>query len=408
MLLNKETVCKYFKKTNDFSSYDKTFSPFYSNIGLEVNPDRNGSGALWLHYNRSSRKMWSSFLDFPLSQNKNLSTSWCAVFGEKKDEQVKITFTDTDTVFVAANGINKIKIFAEPDKNLLSFWTEELSDSTLSVRGFSKNTDDRDPDEAVPFYAKFTALNGFFLNKNGENFISSENGKIVFSAAFEILEINEENAEKKLKYSPERFCKAEEKCREIILGCLKDFELEAPDEETAELTANALHGLIFNLAKAPGDLKHHISSFPSRGAYPTHFLWDTCFQNLAYEEMNTFLAKEFLLQFAQCQRSDGKYVQFICSTWGRPDYSQPALVGWAVMRLYEKTKDKKFLEIMLVSIEKNNSWWLTSRASECGLIYCPHGLETGQDDSPRFDNGTTFACDMNSYVLNQLNLTVKI
>ena len=62
MNVNKETVLKYLEKISDFSTADKTLSPYYSNIGFAVNPDEDGSGALWLHYNRASRKMWKNFL----------------------------------------------------------------------------------------------------------------------------------------------------------------------------------------------------------------------------------------------------------------------------------------------------------------------------------------------------------
>lgn len=407
MRVNKDTVLKYLENFSDFSTSDKSLSPFYSNIGIEVNPDENGSGALWLHYNRASRKMWKSFLDFPLKQNTEKSCSWCAVYGGES-KNVSITFTDVDTVFTSANGVDEIKIFAEADEKLGAFWVESFDEKEIAVRGFSKNTDARDPDETVPIFAKLKAVDGKFFREKNEIKIENSDGKITFISSFDFLEIDREKVDEKIKNSPENFEAAFRKCKAMVASCFDELDMEVPDEKTAALIAGALHGLVFNLAKAPGELKHHISSYPSRGAYPTHFLWDTCFQNLSYEIMNGFLAKEFLLQFAACQRVDGKYVQFICSTWGRPEYSQPALVGWAVWRYYQRTGDKKFLETMLDSIEKNNNWWLNSRGSEYGLIFCGHGLETGQDDSPRFDNGTTFACDMNAFVLSQLNITVKM
>ena len=408
MIINKETVLAELEHFSDFSTSDKSFSPCFSNIGIAVDSERDGSGALWLHYNRASRKMWNKFLSFPLKQNKEKSSSWCVVYGESDRQKVSVTFSDTDTVFASATGVAEIKIFAEADKKLRSFWIEGLNEKEIYARGFSENADDRDPDETVPFYVKVKAIDGIFLQEKSEIKITAENEKINFIFSFEFLETDTNTAERRIENSPKDFCSAAEKCKSVIGSCFEELNINVPNEKAASLAANALHGLVFNLAKAPGELKHHISSFPSRGAYPTHFLWDTCFQNLAYENMSKLLAKEFLLQFAQCQRVDGKYVQFICSTWGRPHYSQPALVGWATWRFYRQTGDKEFLETMLSSIEKNNSWWLSARASEYGLVFCDHGLETGQDDSPRFDNGATYACDMNAYVLNQLNITVKM
>ena len=63
---------------------------------------------------------------------------------------------------------------------------------------------------------------------------------------------------------------------------------------------------------------------------------------------------------------------------------------------------------MLPILEANNEWWLSSRMTDKGLVYCPSGLETGQDDSPRFDGGATLACDMNSYLLDQLRVTAEL
>ena len=63
------------------------------------------------------------------------------------------------------------------------------------------------------------------------------------------------------------------------------------------------------------------------------------------------------------------------------------------------------ISTMASVLAKNNEWWLTQRITEYGLICCPDGLETGQDDSPRFDDGPVLAVDMNSYLLDQMRAT---
>ena len=401
-----DTVLNQLKKINDFSSADKSFSPFYSNIGLEVNLESDGAGALWLHYNRSSRRMWNSFIYFPLSQNKEQSMPWCVSYG-KGEKTAALTFFETDAVLFNAEGLERVGLFSQPDEKLQACWIEDFSKTDITLRGYSYNTDDRDPDETVPFVACAKIINGSFSLEGEKLYAEAENGELLFGIAFRFLDELESAAENAL-VTPRDFKKGCENCLNTYLYNISSFDLEPADERTAFLAAKALHGLGFNLKRAPGRLSKHISSYPSRGAYPTHFLWDTCFQNLAYEKINPKLAKEFLLQIAECQRNDGKYEQFICSTWGRPHYSQPALVGAAVKRLADADFDKAFVEAMLPSLEKNNSWWLNSRIAKNGLIFCPHGLETGQDDSPRFDNGTTYSCDMNAYVLCQLNATADL
>ena len=408
MKLEKQNLIESFENINDYSAMQKTFSPFYSNIGFEIQPENEGTGALWLHYNRSSRRVWNNFLSFPLKQNKELTSAFAVAFGEK-DKTAYLTFTDTDTVYFSSENLPRAELFKESDEKLHSFWIESINEKEIEIFGYSENTDGRDPDETVPFYIYLKALCGEFRSEEKNIFALADNsGKTIISAAFEILEIDRKNAQKKVENAPENFDLAKEKCKEFYLECFDNFSVGIKSEEEEKIIAKAAYGLTANLAKAPGNLKNNISSFPNRGSYPSHFLWDTCFQNLAYEKFSMPLAKEFLLQLADNQRPDGKIPQFLCSTWVRPHYTQPALVGWATMRIAEKDGDKDFLSKMLNVIEKNNEWWLASRNSECGLISCPHGLETGQDDSPRFDSGTTFACDMNSYVLHQLHCAAEL
>lgn len=408
MIINREKIVENFNSINDYSSMQKTFSPFYSNIGIEVDSETDGAGALWLHYNRSSRKMWDNFISFPLKQNKELSSAFEIFYGDNINNS-HITFCDTDTVYFSSDNLAFAELFREANEKLKSFWIENCDENFFEAFGYSVNTDERDPDETVPFYICAKAVDGHFeSSKKTVKILCDKNKKITFVLSIKILDIDRENAIEKIKNAPENFSKAKEKCKMFYLDCFDNFSIKINREDEEKIIAKAAYGLTANLAKAPGKINCHISSYPSRGSYPTHFLWDTCFQNLAYEELSLPLAKEFLLQIAHYQRSDGKFPQFMCSTWERPHYSQPALVGWATMRIVSKNKDKDFIRKMLDAIEKNNMWWLNSRGSECGLIRCPHGLETGQDDSPRFDNGTTFACDMNAFVLHQLHCAAEL
>ena len=237
-----------------------------------------------------------------------------------------------------------------------------------------------------------------------------DSGKIMVAFAIEVLEISEESIIKKLQSAPDSVETAAKATKEWFRNCLSGFETAVDSVAEQNALADAIKGLLFNATLAPGGLKGHVSVFPSRGTYPCHYLWDTCFQNLALEYMNPQLAKDSLLLFAKCQRVDGKYEQFFCSTWSRPRETQPPLVGWAVRRLVDNSgkKDMDFIKTMFHSLEKNNTWWLDQRMTKYGVIYCPHGLETGQDDSPRFDEGPVLAVDMNSYLLSQMKATAGL
>lgn len=143
---------------------------------------------------------------------------------------------------------------------------------------------------------------------------ADENGTTRFAFVFKVLDVSADDMAGTMKKAPTDVNVAAEMCKEDILSCVKDLNIPHTSDPEREMIARALHGLLFNLAKAPGNLREHISSYPNRGRYPTHYLWDSCFQNLAYEEFSTELAEEFLMQLIKNQRSDGKIIHFLCST----------------------------------------------------------------------------------------------
>jgi putative isomerase len=118
--------------------------------------------------------------------------------------------------------------------------------------------------------------------------------------------------------------------------------------------------------------------------------------------MEPKLAEDSLLILTENLRSDGKMGHFICSTWVRPQATQPALVGWAGLRLVKLRNDKELAAKLLKPLCKNAEWWLTQRVTRFGIVSSINPVETGWDDTPRFDKGPVLPCDMNSYVLMQM------
>ena len=408
MNLNKDTILKELSKINDYSIAKESYSPFYSNIGFVMKNDTEGLGQLHIHYNRKNRKVWDNTVKFPLSLNKNESLVNLLVFGEG-EKKAELAFFDTDAFMFGSKGLENVELLRDLTEDVADYWCDFFSKNSLLIRGLSKNGDGRDPDNFVPFAVNINMLKGTLTKKKGQvTALADENGEILFSFIFKVLEVSQDDIKATLKKAPKTVCEAAKICEDDIISCVENLNI--PDVSEAELSilSRAIHGLIFNLTKAPGFLKNNISSYPNRATYPTHFLWDSCFQNLAYEHFAPQLAKESLMQLINNQRVDGKIIHFLCSTWMRPHHSQPPLVGWAGLRLYKQTGDKKFLKTLFTSMERNNLWWLTQRMTHYGVISCNDGLETGQDDSPRFDNGPTLACDMNSYLLRQLYVTSEI
>lgn len=389
--------------SDDFSDIDKSYSPLFSNFGLILDNKSSGIIEFCLNYNRKARIIWNEFISFDAKLKLTHCSSSGLVFG---DNEAFLSFYDTDSFLLDVKGNDDIVLFGEKGNGLDSFWLSEKSADKFTFLGYSLNGDDRDPDENVPFIAGVKVLKGKADYLDSSLRVSPDDGTAMLSFSFSVFDIFKDSIDEKLD-SCISLEDAKEKSREWASYCLKDLNSGFTDDEV-NTVSKAIGTMLFNLTKAPGNLSGYISSFPSRGGYPTHFLWDSCFQNLAYEIINPRIAGDSLLLHKKNQRSDGKYGQFLCSTWIRPHYSQPALIGWASLRYVSKTGDYGFAEEILPSLEANNYWWLTRRMTDKGIISCPHGLETGQDDSPRFDNGGTYACDMNAYLINQMRCTASL
>ena len=405
MRINKNNILSLLSQKQRYPSPRESYSPFASNIGLIVDPESTGVDALWLHYNRFSRPLWEKLIDVPFRLNAGHSAVNQLVFGEG---QASLAFFDTDSFLFSVRNIPSVPLFSRPSEALGEYWIRE-DGNTVFLQGYSLNGDARDPDRTVCFLAGVKPIRGA-LSHAGKTVKAKcdHDGVILLAFSFQFLSLSEQSLSARLESAPCDCDIAGRRCAEHLLECVGSLSLNAQTQTEQQMLAKALHGLLFNLTKAPGALSGHLSTFPNRGEYPTHFLWDTCFQNLAYELMSDRLVKEFLLQFSANQRDDGKYPQFLCSTWARPSETQPALVGWATLRFAARCADEPFLHEMLSSLEKNNQWWFNARMTSYGLVSCPHGLETGQDDSPRFDGGPTLATDMNSYLLNQLRCTAEL
>lgn len=405
-MLNKSRVISGIKN-KDISVNSTSYSPFYSNIGMVSGDTFSGIKSLCFHYNRATRSVWKPFAEFS-GQLKKTGCNPCGLTYENASGILRISFFDTDCFVLDAENVTEVSLFCRETDDDGEIWCFTDDNGYYCVRGYSKNGDGRDPDRYVPFTASVRVLCGKAEWVNKKLVISSDKSRIYFAVCFEMLEIDCERIGQKLSQAPVNIETAYERSREWAEECLDSLSLCEGTQRENEILLGALSGMLYNFKRAPGYLSGYRAYYPNRGGYPCHFLWDTCFQNLALEVINPVLAAESLFLIAQCQRQDGKYPQFMCSTWHRPLDTQPALVGWAARRLYDLLGvgeyRTRFAQRMLTSIEANNRWWLKDRMTRYGLIFCDDGLETGQDNSPRFDGRIVLAVDMNSYLLNQMRV----
>ncbi len=385
------------------TTMDCSLSPLYSNFGLCFDA-RTAGPALLLHYNRQTRTVFSTLFSFDAPCAAS-STFLSATF--TGGGTYELCFYDTDAFVLRGENASPVRVFGRGNCQMQSFWRVSAEGELRLYQGYSENADDRDPDAFVPVLCGFRVIAGTLVQDDGGAVILPDaRGDLAFAAAFSVLEISEQRLKRTLLDAPESLCAAKNAMRRWAEDCVGGLPHLPADPGAQRTFLTAVSGLLMNLTKAPGNLSRCVSAFPSRGGYPTHFMWDSAFQNLAYELMSEKTAADALLQLAYAVRPDGKIPQFLCSTWARPHYAQPALLGWAAKRYVERVgagrAGEAFIRTMACALARNNEWWLTQRITESGLICCPHGLETGQDDSPRFDDGPVLAVDMNSYLLSQM------
>ncbi len=387
-----------------YDIYQNTFSPCFSSYGLQFEETFAGIKAVYLHYNRSTRSIWDEFMVLPGAITEYIPRADSVKIKTTAAEST-VAFYGKDCFAVECKTNESVKFFYKESDMLGETWVLESDERGIIIQGFSQNGDDRDPDKLVPIIIGLRAVKGVLKTDGKSVLVDPKDGEIYLSVAADVLNIDSEIIKSRLSKTPDKINGAVEYTEGWISECIKELAVKPVNSRDFTVFIKAVITLIFNLTQAPGNLEGFVSSFPNRGGYPTHFMWDSCFQNLAYEKMNMSIAKDSLLQLCNNIRSDGKIPQFICSTWGRPHDAQPALLGWAAKRIFDKEKDTEFISKIFDALEKNNRWWLTSRMTRFGVISCADGLETGQDNSPRFDNGEVLAVDMNSYLLNQLKST---
>lgn len=187
-------------------------------------------------------------------------------------------------------------------------------------------------------------------------------------------------------------------------SALGEFSFDGIPEQLRLHYAKAAYQIICN-TKAPRGRIRHLACYPSRGTYNAHYLWDACFTNLGVEQFNIGLAKDFLRVLCDNQEADGKIPQFVCATWNRPNESQPPLIAWSAWRLYERDSDAGFLNEIYAPVCRMVEWWFANRDPDAdGLAQWNHRLESGWDDSPRFEQGPIAGVDLNSYLNREMRL----
>lgn len=146
---------------------------------------------------------------------------------------------------------------------------------------------------------------------------------------------------------------------------------------------------------------------PSPDVYPYQWLWDSCFHAIVLAKHEPEAAKDELRALVSRQFADGMIPHIIywvpgtlhAYDWGVPGTSaltQPPMLSYAAWALHEATQDDAFLTEMLPSLKRFYAYLIDKRdPNHHHLVGIINPDESGEDNSPRFDDVLHVPLDIN-------------
>ena len=431
-----------------FDSGYVSFCTHYSWFGV-AKKDRLGIEELCLSYNRYPAVLSPNLLTFRIEHpeggsERQANRADLPLQIEESDGQGfwgRITFADSDILCYSA-ALDADSTASEVRATLLLPATEprlerragfDSATGHLTIETRMPRTDPRDPDPDHPLTVWVTVPDAFSaagtiadgqkvdLTRKGTvetdgplviNFVASRRGMAEGEQTF-VVGIGEGPTADKIENRMSRVRRtgsksALEASRNWLSKALDKFTFDGVPMKLRLGYARAAYQILCNTKSARGQIGRP-ALFPSRGLYCTHYLWDTCFTNLGVSHFNESLAEDFLVALCENQESDGKIPQFVCATWNRPGESQPPLIAWSAWRLYEQYGNKELVRDVYEPLCRMVDWWFENRDQDGdGVVEYQHALESGWDDSPRFDKGRVAAVDLNAYLNREMRLLVKM
>ncbi|MDX2162637.1 MAG: trehalase family glycosidase [bacterium] len=158
---------------------------------------------------------------------------------------------------------------------------------------------------------------------------------------------------------------------------------------------------------------------PSKVHYVGVWHWDQFFHAIAYRYIDVRLAEDQLRILIDHQQPNGMlpdaiHDEGLVTRLQKPieaDVTKPPLMAWTVLKLYEASGRKDFLEEVFEPLTRWSQWWMTENASEDvpGLCVYRHPFSSGLDDSPLWDVGMPVtAPDLNTYLWLQARSIARI
>ena len=160
----------------------------------------------------------------------------------------------------------------------------------------------------------------------------------------------------------------------------------------------------------------YCSATPDRFPHRAIWLWDTAYLITGLKYMSYDIAKQAVFAILQCSCEDG-FLPHMTSPVFQSNITQPPVLAWAALHLYEFGNDKQFLVDAYDRLAKYVEWDLKNRdingnglpewvVSDDPFCRCD---ESGMDNTPRFDEVDEMDCiDFSAFLANDMRCLSKI
>jgi len=150
-------------------------------------------------------------------------------------------------------------------------------------------------------------------------------------------------------------------------------------------------------------------STPDRLPHKYLWLWDSVFHAVGHRHVNTQLAQDLILAIFDHQAADG-FIPHMATPNGASDVTQPPVIAWGAVKVFEKSGDHAFLETVYQKNKAFLYWCRENRVKGAEGLYiwktageeiC-RCAESGMDNSSRFDDVVNVeAIDFSCFMANE-------
>ena len=157
-------------------------------------------------------------------------------------------------------------------------------------------------------------------------------------------------------------------------------------------------------------------STPDRLPHRFLWLWDSVFHAIGHRNLDGGLAEELILSVLDTQKEDGMIPHMSSPGWSS-DITQPPVLAWGALKVFERTGNKQFLKRVFDANAKFLGWCDQNRKPKGAELYSWNTAdkvdcrcdESGMDNSPRFDEQILLqTIDFSCFMANEMRCMTKI